>query len=453
MAKGYISKRSVDAATPAERDTFLWDDDGKGVVKGFGLKVSPTGNKVYIYQYRIAIPGAADRTPPKRYTIGRHGDITAEQARDQARALAAMVARGIDPRQRDLDEVAAHQEASKQAEEKARLEGELLFEKVAERWLDAYENSKRRPSSVKQAKLVVERHLKKKLAGRPMPHIAKTELQAVIDAIPAKQRGMRRAVYAYARVLWRWAVVHDYAPSNLLEVMERPEAPEARDRVLSDDELLAVWNASRGLSHPFGHFFRLLMLTGQRRSEVAGIMWGELDRATATWTIPIGRAKNRVAHIVPLSPEVIAELDDLSLAEQVKAEAEKPDAANWPKAGYVLTTRLRTPISGITKAKAALDDAIAKARDNKPLEHWRIHDLRRTMATGFQRMGTRFEVTEAVLNHVSGSRSGVAGIYQRHDWSVEKRNALDAWARHVAGLRSPVEQGNVIAIKAAKKSA
>ena len=178
--------------------------------------------------------------------------------------------------------------------------------------------------------------------------------------------------------------------------------------------------------------------------------WAELDRATATWVIPASRAKNGSAHIVPIAADVVAELDRLALAIQIKAKAEAPDAKRWPKAGLVLTTTGRTPISGITKAKAALDEAITKARADQggALSAWRIHDIRRTMATGFQRLGIRFEVTEATLNHVSGARGGVAGIYQRHDWRDEKRTALEAWARHVAVILKPAPAANVVPLRA-----
>ena len=233
----------------------------------------------------------------------------------------------------------------------------------------------------------------------------------------------------------------------------RPAAPKARERVLADRELAVVWKAADTLGDPFAPFFRLLILTGQRRSEVAGIMWGELDRATATWTIPTSRAKNGVAHIVPLAPDALAELDRLALALQTKAKDNEPDAKRWPKGGFVLTTTGRTPISGMTKAKKALDEAAAKAGGNDKLPAWRIHDLRRTMATGFQRLGARYEVTEAILNHVSGAKGGVAGIYQRYDWREEKRSALEAWARHVAEIIAPAEETNVIPIGTAKQSA
>lgn len=447
MPTGTISKRSVDAANPESKDWLLWDDD----LPGFGLKITPAGGKIYVFQYRLARPGEAERTPARRYTIGKHGKLTPDQARKRAKDLAALVAQGIDPRQQEIDAIAAEDEAARVAAEQARLEGELAFENVAATWLDHYENEKgRRPSSVRQAKMVVNNHLKPRLKGRPMPHISRADLQPVIDAIPAKQRGMRRSVFAYASILFGWAHKRGDIPDNPLASMVKPQAPKARDRVLDDAELVFVWQASAKLTNPFGPFFRLLILTGQRRSEVAAINWAELDRSTATWTIPADRAKNDVAHIVPLSKPVIAELDELALAEQLKAEEEKPDGKRWPKSGFALTTTGRTPISGITKAKNALDAAISEAREKQPLPAWRIHDLRRTLATGFQRMGVRFEVTEAVLNHVSGAKSGVAGIYQRHDWQDEKRAALESWAAHIEAIVTKQKKDSkVVPIRAA----
>ncbi|MCC7393289.1 MAG: integrase arm-type DNA-binding domain-containing protein [Sphingomonadaceae bacterium] len=448
MPTATITKRVVDAARPCTRDQFIWDDD----VAGFGLKVTPAGGKVYVFQYRLARPGEADRTPARRYTIGRHGHLTPDQARKQARELAVLVHQGIDPRQRDLERIAERDEAARLRQEKMRLEGELAFERIAALWLDHYENERdRRPSSVRLAKLVVNNHLEPKLKGKPMPHIGRADLQPIIDAIPINQRGMRRAVFAYASVLFGWAAKRGDILGNPLADMAKPEAPRARDRVLSDDELAALWTASDELGDPFGPFFRLLILTGQRRSEVAAINWAELDRATATWTIPADRAKNGVAHIVPLSPEVKAELDRLAKVGELGDDG--LEITHWPKTGYVLTTTGRTPISGFTKAKTALDAKVQQDRGGKSLDAWRIHDLRRSVATGFQRLGIRFEVTEAVLNHVSGAKGGIAGIYQRHDWKEEKRSALAAWARHVAAVSKPAEVMNVVNFIAAKGAA
>lgn len=437
-----ISKRTVDNAKSAAKDHFLWDDD----IAGFGLKVTPAGGKIYVYQYRIARPGEAERTPAKRYTIGKHGNLTPDQARKRAKELAALVERRIDPRQRDLDEIAATDEAKRLAQERTRIEGELAFKNVAALWLDHYENEKgRRASSVNLAKLVVNRYLKPTLGDKPVPHIGRADIQPIIDAIPVRRKGIRRAVFAYASVLFGWVAGRGDISRNPLADMVKPEAPKSRDRVLTDDELAVIWRASETLVGPIGPFFRLLILTGQRRSEVAAMNWLELDRVTAMWTIPADRAKNRVAHIVPMSAMVIGELD--RLAKAVHGDEQRVEAEKWPRAGFVLTTTGRTAISGFTKAKNALNAGIAEARDGIELPGWRIHDLRRTLATGFQRLGIRFEVTEATLNHVSGAKGGIAGIYQRHDWKAEKRSALDTWAHHVAAILKPVDERNVISIR------
>lgn len=443
MAKAAITKRTVDGAQPGNRDQFIWDTD----VAGFGLKVTPAGGKVYIFQYRIARPGEASRTAAKRYTIGKHGKLNPEQARKRAKELAAMVETGTDPRQAELNAYAAADAAERAEAERVRVETELAFSRVADQWLDHYEHEKgRRPASVRQAKLVVENHLRPALESKPMPHIGRGELQPIIDAIPAKQRAMKRAVFAYASILFGWAAKRGMIDANPLSAMERPSPPPARKRVLTDSELADTYMAASAMEAPFGPFFQLLILTGQRRSEVAGIAWSELDRDEATWTIPPERAKNKAAHIVPLSPAMIERLDRL-------AGVQGDDEPKWPKAGFILSTNSRTAISGITKAKQRLDAAIAKRRDGEALADWRIHDLRRTLATGLQRLGIRFEVTEAVLNHVSGAKSGVAGVYQQHDWKEEKRSALDAWARHVAAIAAPAEKNNVVSLDAAKKSA
>lgn len=464
MAGASITKRTVDAAKPATKDHFLWDDD----ISGFGLKVTPAGGKIYVYQYRIARPGQAERTPAKRYTIGKHGNLTPDEARKRAKELAALVERGINPRQQELDEIAAKDEAERLAQERARIEGELAFKNVAALWLDHYENEKgRRPSSVSLAKLVVNRYLKPALDEKPMPHIGRADIQPIIDAIPVRRKGIRRAVFAYASVLFGWAAKRGDIASNPLTEMVKPEAPKGRDRVLTDDELAEVWKASEKLGAPFGPFFRLLILTGQRRSEVAAMNWAELDRASLSWMIPADRAKNGVAHIVPVSGAAVSELDALAAAARDGDDADTK-VESWPKAGFVLTTTGRTPISGLTKAKNALDTAITKARRGdetdseapdeeaaagEAMPAWRIHDLRRTLATGFQRLGIRFEVTEAVLNHVSGAKGGIAGIYQRHDWKEEKRSALEAWAAHIGNLLKPADDGNIVSISDVRKSA
>jgi integrase len=451
--KAPISKRVVDEAEPGPAEYVIWDDGGRSTVKGFGLKVTPAGSKVYIYRYRVATPGeAARKVAPRKVTLGKHGDITADQARARAKALAADVTNGIDPLQAKADALAAKGEAKRLAEERARLDGELTFEKVATRWLEGYELD-HRPASVGQARVSVG-YMLPKLRTKPMPTITRADLQAVLDAIPAQQKASRQQVYAYMSILWRWALERGDIAYNPVPSMAKPKGSTPRDRVLADDELAVIWQATDKIRTPLGAFYRVLLLTGQRREEVAGMDWAELDRASATWIIPASRAKNGVAHIVPLVPAVLEELDRLALARHTKAKEPELDAKRWPKAGPVMSIRGAASLSCFSQAKRRLDAEVTKVRDKAgALPHWRVHDLRRTMATGFQRLGVRFEVTEATLNHVSGAKGGVAGIYQKHDWKEEKRLALDAWARHVVAILKPAETGKVVSLDTAKRSA
>lgn len=438
MVTGSITKQSVDETKPTDRDVYLWDQK----LSGFGLKVTPAGGKTYLFQYRIGGRG----NPTRRYTIGKHGPLTPDQARARAKGIAALVEQGIDPREQEREAKAAEEDAKRKLEEKTRLEGELSFEKVAARWLDYYENEKgRRPLTVAQARHVVKRHLVPALSGKPLPHITRTELQPILDAIPIKHKASRCAVYAYASSLFRWAMERGEIADNPVRLMSKPPAPKARNRVLTDDELASIWKATRGLRRPLSAFYRLLILTGQRREEVASMNWIELDQETATWTIPAERAKNGVAHIVPLSISVLDELDELAGAKEANDQFHKFDRACWPKIGPVITLNGTVSIKCFSKAKRALDAEVEKVRKDKgSLPAWRVHDLRRTLATGLQRIGVRFEVTEAVLNHVSGAKSGVAGIYQQHDWKVEKRSALDAWAQHIATITNHTGDKDVV---------
>lgn len=447
MPRSRITKRTLDAAEPGERDYFVWDTS----FAGFGFRVSPKGRKTFVFQYRLTAPGEAAQTAPVRYTIGRYGNITPEQARKSAEKLAGMVANGIDPRGQDKERASAAKEAKQAAIQRERLEGELAFAKYADRWLDYYEHQKgRRPSSVSLGKLVVENYLKPHLGDKPMPHISRADLQQILDGVPTAKLAMRRAVYSYASILWGWALRRGDVATNPLVDMEKPAAPPAREHVLSDIEVKLFWQATPKLSAPFDSFARLLLLTGQRRSEVSGMRWAELDRGSATWTIPKARAKNKAANIVPLSEPVMAELD--ALAIKVWGGNWPDDRPAWPIDGLVLTTTGKTPISGLSKTKAKLEAEMAKLADQGSVQPWRFHDIRRTVATAMQRLGVRLEVTEAVLHHLSGSRGGIVGVYQRHDWKDEKRAAIGAWAAHVETVVAGRLNDNVVSLDLAKNT-
>lgn len=408
MATGKITKRAVDAIHPGEKVQFLWDEE----LRGFGIKVTPAGGKTYLIQYRLGGRNAAT----KRFTIGRHGSPwTPTTARDEAERLLTKVRQGVDPA------------ADKEARERAA--NDFAFPAYVDRFLDLYVKREWK-ASYAFAESILRIHITPILRAKPLPTIRRSDLNAVFDRIPSRQAALRRNVFAVLRRLFRWARSRGDIDTDPLDGFEAPPAAASRDRVLNDEELRLVWIASGNLGYPFGPFYRLLILTGQRREEVSGLDWRELDRKNAEWNLPGPRAKNGIGTTVHLTEQAIVEIDAIAGSEK------------WPRTGYVFSTTGKTPISGYSRGKARLDTAIVglahkEAEDGADndgmgeLPAWRIHDLRRTLATGMQRLGIRFEVTEAILNHVSGSKSGVAGIYQRHDWREEKRAALRAWSSHV----------------------
>jgi integrase len=217
-----------------------------------------------------------------------------------------------------------------------------------------------------------------------------------------------------------------------------------RDRILDDDELRLLSMAVRRLDWPWRQFFTLALMTGQRREECAGMRWSEINLQidNPAWVLPPSRTKNSREHTVPLSSQVVGMING------VERITDSP---------FVFTTTGRTSISGFSDGKERLDAAMleiarkeAKARGGDPdavtIAPWRIHDLRRTVASGMARLGVSVSVVEKVLNHVSGTFAGIVGVYQRHDFLAEKRHALSIWADHVAGLTT-TRESNVVRLK------
>jgi len=407
--RGCMTTVKITKTTVAHAVTgFLWDTE----VKGFGLRVTETGARSYVYQYRLGGREARKR----RWTIGRHGSPwTPDSARTEARRLARLVHDGIDP-------IDADRERRRQAVD---LAFDAYVDHFAENHL-ALKWGSRGP----EVHRMLQREPVDILGSKPLPSIRRSDVSAVFDRLKNRP-AVARYCFAALRKLFGFAVERGDIERSPMTGMRGPSAVKARDRVLEDRELATVWRASDGIGPPFDQFYRLLVLTGQRREEVAGMKWSELKRVSGEWQLPASRAKNGVAHIVPLSPQAIKLLDNVA------------GETKWPARGLVFTTTGETPISGFSRAKVRLDKAIAAAEakraeaagdEPREVEPWRVHDIRRTVATGLQRLGVRLEVTEAVLNHVSGSRAGIVGVYQRHDWKEEKRAALQAWSEHVSAI-------------------
>ena len=267
--------------------------------------------------------------------------------------------------------------------------------------------------------LITKGGLAARWRNRPITNITGRDVADVLrEPLDRGAPHMSNAILAALRKMFNWLGERHRLNASPCDRIRRPTLVEARDRVLTDDEIGRVWAASSKVGGPWAAFLRLLALTGQRRDEVAGMRWTELTDGGASWTIPKERTKNKRAHVVPLSPPAREIINGV------------PRMEGCP---FVFSTNGRSPISGFSKLKVAIDDAaVADGRD--PLPAWRFHDLRRTAATGMARLGIALPVIEKVLNHTSGSFAGIVGVYQRHGFADEKRSALDAWATFLTTL-------------------
>src|SRR5262245_42276864 len=336
---------------------------------------------------------------------------------------------------------AAERRETAAAELAKRLRGRLTLAVLIQDWARLH-LAHRRPRYAAEAVRAL-RHALAKHLDRSAEDLDRATVVHALDALSRHNKdkgGGREATprgtaiagrtAAYGRACFAWALRRGTVPRNPFAELPMSISIKKRDRVLNDEEAAAIWRAAGEVAHPFGAIVRLLMLTGQRRDEVAGMTWAEVSEDLTTWTIPGTRTKNGTPHLVPLS-QPARELLHAALAEDANPRA---------KLTLVFPGERGTPFSGWSKAKSALDAASG-------VSDWWLHDLRRTLATGLQRLGVRLEVTEAVLNHLSGSRAGIVGVYQRHDWANEKHAALDAWAAHVlAAAEGQIPAVNVVSL-------
>jgi integrase len=257
---------------------------------------------------------------------------------------------------------------------------------------------------------------------KPIAEIDGHDIHSLIDetrrsGAPGLERRSDGPTEARARVMlsclskmFSWLVQHRRVNQNPCKDVHRPEASTARDRVLTDGEIVKFWRATDAQRKELSALLKLLLLTGCRLNEVAGMTRTELSDDSATWNIPGSRTKNKRPHVVPLAP----------LARKMVGTRSE---------GFVFTTTGRSPVSGWAKIKRRLDEAMKTPP-------WRLHDLRRTAATGMAEIGIAPHIVEAALNHISGAKAGVAGTYNRAAYAEEKRAALERWASHVQGLVS-----------------
>ncbi|WP_245444719.1 site-specific integrase [Microvirga sp. KLBC 81] len=260
--------------------------------------------------------------------------------------------------------------------------------------------------------------------NRDIRSISRQEILEVLDRMVERGAPVQaNRLVAAMRRFFGWAVERGLLEASPMAALKPPSAEVSRDRVLSDAELAAIWRAAGEIGFPFGSAVQLMILTGQRRAEVLEAEWREFDLGRGLWTIPCERSKNGGAHLIPLAP---AAVELLRAVPRI-----------GPNPRLVFTTTGLTPFSGVSKAFARLTElAGRKMSEEHCLEPWRLHDLRRTFATGCARLSIPLHVVEKCLNHVSGSFGGIIAVYQRHDFLNERVQAMSLWAEHILQLQA-----------------
>ena len=413
-----LTKRTIDALDlPTRGDRLVFDED----LTGFALRVTAKGARIFLFQYWQAGKN-------HRLRLGAYGDLTPAAARKLAERARVEVAGGGNP--------AVDRRAAAVARTVRREADDFTFAVLAARW--AQEGLKgKRPRYRAEAARALRVNFPQ-LAMLPADRIDAAAARRAVHALAAAHAIMARRSHAYARAAYAWAIKHDLVPHNPFAGVAIDGRETARERALTDVEIGEVWRAAAAIEWQFGPYLQVLMLTLQRREEVAGMRWSEIAADLSEWTLPGVRTKNGKAHIVHLAAPARAVLATVPRIARATAPGRVPSSVD-----LVFTTTGETAISGFSKAKKQIDKAIEAGREwnanlaghaPTPLAEWRLHDLRRTGVTVLARLGVRWEVADRILNHVSGAIRGVAAVYQRHDYLAERAAALDIWAAHVLAV-------------------
>ena len=391
-------------------------------VRGLVITRRPNGGSSWNFRYRI---GFGKNRTQRRLTLGTWPEMGIDEARELAIRARKMLKDGVDPADWKAER---HRE---QAEQQQAL-AERSYVRLAETFILSQRRLQRK-SWTEQARIlgfrvrepkdggqpvfkIIEGGLAEKWRDRPITQIARIDVStAVNEMLHADLPSAARLRLAALKTLFSWLVSEGYIDFSPADKYKLKIQTIARERVLTDDEIRLFWHATEAEPAPFKQFLRTLLLTAQRRNEVAGMRYEEINGDV--WTIPAKRSKNGRAHRVPLSPAAVSLIKEM------------PQHASGP----IFTTTGETAISGFSKVKARVEARMAELGGRK-IPQFGLHDLRRTAASGMAELGVLPHVVEQVLNHQSGTFAGVAGVYNRFDYLAEKRDALERWAERVAEI-------------------
>jgi integrase len=381
-----MTKSAVDALKAASKDTVYWDAG----LPGFGVKVTPRSRKVFVVLYRIG--GAGSRL--RKYTIGPYGRVTLQMARAEAQKVLAARLEGRDP-------------ATEKRESKRRMTADRVDDLI-EVFIVQHVSKTRKAAEISR---LLRREVVSRWGNRCVHAIGKRDIVELASEIA--QRGTPMAANTLLKVIktfLNWCVGRAVIDASPAEGVPLPGKEVARDRVLTNNELASIIRAARQIGGAYGGIVEMLALTGQRREEVAQMVGDEIDFNSRTWTLPGSRTKNGKPHIVHLSEACIKLIRRASRL-----------------GSYVFSISGVKPFQNFTNAKRALDELSG-------VTGWRLHDLRRTCVSGMAGLGVPPHVADKILNHQSGTISGVAAVYQRHHFLAERKLALERWGQYIETL-------------------
>jgi integrase len=404
MARRSLTQLAVDRLRPPATGRLeYWDTH----LSGFGLRISASGAKSWMVMYRLR-----GERRQRRQRLGSLAEIPSV-ADARVRALSSLEAArlGIDPR--------AAVGTGGAAMEGAPQSGTIAA--VAARFVREHADQHCRASTAAEYRRIFDREIIPHWGAVPAARIAKRDVNALLDAKAQAYPLQANELRKHLRTFFRWAKDEELVEVDPTEGTRLRAKPVARDRVLSDTELACFWKACDELGWPFGRIAQLLVVTAQRRDEVGGMRWAELEPLDRRlWVIPAHRTKNGKAHEVHLAEPAARILEGL------------------PRLGEIVFSSTGTTApSGYSRAKSRLDRLMAGYAAGVRIADWVLHDLRRSATSGMARLGVAPHVADAVLNHTGGTIRGVAAVYNQYRYGEERKAALELWGAHIAKLVQP----------------
>ena len=376
-----LTAKTLDALKPSAKRYEVHDL----LCPGLTVRVSVGGQRVFSAKYRFGLK-------QKRQKLGVYPRITLATARDKAIEILRQVDEGIDPSKR-------------------RRDPDTKVEAVCREFVRLHAMAQNK--SWREAERILEREFVSTFAQRDIRDIKRWDVLELMDAAIARGSTYQaNRILSNIRKLFNWCIERGIVETSPINGLKAPTKERSRERVLEDDEIGRLLRACRNDVYPFRQFVPVLIATAARRGELALMQWHDVDLEAKIWVIPAERSKNGKPHVVPLSAYALEVLSEVP---------------RFLDCDYVFTTTHKSPVSGFSKMLRRLSEGSQTCG-------WRLHDLRRTAASGMARAGVAPHVVEKVLNHVSGKISGISAVYNRYGYDPEKAAALTNWGLHLSTL-------------------